>query len=214
MQIIDNWLMGKQNYFVGLAIINSLSKDTALKALLSSGPNSYNTKRLYQELVDLNRKPLAVVAVPEQEPEAAEMPDSDDDVLMAIKNKWMGPYQEMNYLRHQLDVSAANDHSKLIEERRIMAKRILELEKICNQHWSEADYYKKHGKLPNEKESDWPVPTDPKELANAINTCKKNIRRNRLMMAKNPENPVYAKKYTDYKAYHKKLTGDEYKEEN
>jgi hypothetical protein len=212
MQMIDNWLKGNKNYHVGLAIFNSFSSNKQLKELLATGNTPYNHKRLCEELTSLSKKQVVTPKISLEQKETAVLPDSNNKVLQALKNKWQPLYQKMNMLRHNLDATAGDNTATTIEERKKIATEILTLEKECNKIWSDVDYYNEHGKLPEEKDNEWPVPTDPLKLANAINNCKKAIRNNRKKMQENPTKPKYAKLYEDYKQYHVKLTGNEYNE--
>ena len=213
MKIIKNWLDGKRNYHVGLAIFKTVSKDQQLISLFQKGETIYNKKRLEEELQKLMGKPAVTITPIKEQHDTDVMPDSEDAVLQALKNEWMPIYQEMNYMRHELDKYEGNEIAA-IAKRKDLAFDILDKEQQCMLIWKRADIYKQTGKLPEEKDAVWEVPTDPQLLAAAINNCKKNIRRNKLDLRKNPANADAAKRYRDYKAWHIKLTGKEYIEKN
>lgn len=209
--LIEKWLNGSRNYFVGVALLQTYGNDHKLLTLLQSGATAYNKQRLVEALQSIVANKPKLVAKASVDTDV--MPDSKDQVLMAIKNKWMPLYQRMNYLRHELDKYPGN-WPAAIAAREPIVKEVMDLERQIIKLWQTSDHYKEHGKLPDEDDKDWPVPTDPLALANAISNCKKNIRRNRKLMTDNPDKPTYAKLYADYKQYHLKLTGEHYEEKD
>ena len=211
MELISNWLDGNKHYAVGRAIYKALGSDTALHDMFDKGYSDYNQLRLEQELraiIDGGRE-----IVPCIRPETVEMqaPSVTDPILEAIYQEWKPQYMKMNYLRHELDRFEGDDEAS-VTQRKERAVEILQLEKKLNKQWADSNYYKEHGNLPNLPERENPIPTDPVDLANAINNCKRNIRRSRKRTEVNPDHAEYMQLYLNHKEYYKKLTGNEYPE--
>jgi len=101
------------------------SKQEYNVAILNQDPTK-SEKRLLEELTALATVPVITPAVVETL-SVEIMPDSTDNVLMALKNEWMPLYQSMNYKRHQLD-RYQNNSAKAIAERKLLAFEVIELE--------------------------------------------------------------------------------------
>lgn len=214
MQIVQNWLNGPKNYYVGIAIYETIGTDDLLKELFDKGETPYSKKRLEAELrafLDSGGTEILPQATDEQE--SSEMPPADDAILNAIRDEWQPLYQEMNLLRHKLDQYQGNSE-QMIAERDPIAFAILELEQRCMAIWDKREHYLKHGRLPDVEQDELAIPTDPVELGKFLENLKKNIRRNRKKMADQPGKPEYAQLYKDYKFIYQKITGNEYIEKN
>lgn len=134
----------------------------------------------------------------------------DPLVLHSIKNEWQIPYKKMQYLIGQLDQFGSSNKKSAIEKRAALAKEILELEQICNAIWAKRDNYELTGVLENKTAAALVIPSDPIELAELIIRIKKSIRNNRLLMQKNPDNPIYIERFQNYKMQFFKVTGKHY----
>lgn len=198
---------------------NTIGNDQAVKDLISRGETPFAKKLLveaFEKLIAGSSKLKAESTPADTETEV--MQDSFDEVLQSLKEKWVKPYQQMNYLRHQLDtpaLKAEDDDMNSIEainHRKLIASTILDLEQECIQVWNERDYYLKHGKLANVAEANLIIPTDPIKLANLISNTTKNIRRNRKAMTDHPAQPQFAQLYNEYKGKYKQITGKDYDE--
>lgn len=218
MQIIKTWLTGKQNFAVGAIMYRTIGKDQSLKDIFSKGETAASKKLLIQAFERMLQPEQEQPTIPaEAKPDDSEvMPDSFDEVLQSLKTKWTEPYQRMNYLRHQLDKDFDDVNSiEAINYRKSIAFAILQLEQECIKVWKERDYYLKHGKLPNVPETKtFVIPSDPVELANLINSIKKNIRRNRKQLQDNPGDAKYAQLLADYRLKFKQITGKDYDEKD
>jgi len=212
MYVIDQWLKGSRNFITGRAIYQSLAKDKHVLAALEKGKTSFTEDLLLKELQKLNEQPAKPVAQKAAQ-QTAEMPVSADPVLSSIREEWMKPYQEMNYLRHKLD-SMQGDTIALTKEREPICLKILQLEQECMRAWEKRDHYVSNGKLPDVSDKTLQIPEDPIELANLIGNIKRNIRRNRMLMDKHPDKPVYAQNYNEYKTKFHQVTGKAYEEKN
>jgi hypothetical protein len=212
MFAVENWLNGQRNFYVGKSIYKTLGSDQQLKELLEKGKTPIAEQLLLKAMQKLMDKPAAVATSPKTK-EIEVMPDDADPVLHGIHLEWKKPYQEMNYKRHELDRYKGNTIEN-ISKRKELAFEILELEQVCMKIWEKRDYYKKNGKLPDVSEKVIELPDNKIELATLIDSIKKNIRRNRLLMKSRPGNPTYAAKYDKYKLEFKKITGVEYDEKN
>jgi len=184
--------------------------------MFESGYSDYNQLTLERELRAII-EPHNTRITPNEREACAEMqqPEVNYPILESIYEEWKPQYMQMNYLRHELD-SFEGDNESDINERKERAVEILMIEKKLTKQWADSDYYKANGHLPNLPEREWKIPSEPIELANAINNCKRNIRRNRAQINKrkaaNEEYSEYMQLFQYYKDYHLKLTGNEYTE--
>ena len=217
MQILLNWLSGTQNFSVGAMLYQSFGTNQALKDLLEMGETPFAAELLAEELKKLaeNGVKETPMVTDHADLDAAEMPESENEILQALKNEWQPFYQEMNLLRHELDRYGDDNSDAAIAWRKPRARKIKELEQQCIGIWKNRDYYEKHGKLPftAEKHS-LEIPTDAIQLAGLIGNIKKYIRRYRKLMQDKPGEPKYVQLYNDYKQQHKTVTGVEYVEKN
>lgn len=208
MQVVQNWLKGNQNFAAGRAIYNVIGDKPEVKVLLEKGETSFAKSILIDYLASFSIEKLTnvseTVATPEQ------MPDSDNPILIAIKNEWTPLYQKMNYLRHSLDKKFEDENSQeAINYRLPVAKEILELEKQVMQIWEKRDHYLQHGTLPAEQQQKVEIPTEALELATFLNNVKRNIRHNRKMLRENPDNAKYASLLMHYEKLLLEITGKE-----
>lgn len=208
---------------------NTVGGDQNVKDIIAEGETP-QSKKLLVEAFEQMLSPVKEPASPANTPapvtkqsasnakatapsnqESGVMQDSFDEVLQSLKERWTKPYQQMNYLRHQLDKTFDdNDSIEAINYRKGIAGSILELEQECIQVWNERAYYLKNGKLPNVAETKIAVPQDPVKLANLISNITKNIRRNRKAMADHPAQPKYAQLFQEYNSKYKEITGKDY----
>jgi hypothetical protein len=137
----------------------------------------------------------------------------DPYVLTALKNEWQIPYKKMQYLIGQLDQFGNSNKKSAITKRAELAKEILELEQLCNQIWAKRDQYELTGVLENKSADELEIPSDPIALAELIIRIKKSIRNNRLLMQKNPDNPIYIERFKNYKMQYFKATGKHYNDQ-
>ena len=213
MRVIHNWLKSNRDFTVGSMLYQRFGKNEQLKLLLDKGHSSFLQKELAVELQKIAQnsihKPLLLV-----DKEVIEMPGSENDILEAIRKEWLPIYAKMNLLRHELDKYSDRNDWEAIAWRQPRAREIKELEKLCNGIWAKRDYFEKHGKLPFVHEATIEKPTDPVKLANQINNTKRNIRRNRQEMNKPGADPKYAQFYADYKLKLRKLTDEEYNDQD
>jgi hypothetical protein len=193
MTLIDKWLEGKRNFHVGVVLYTQFGKDDKLKKYFGGVPDDLKIERLTSELKKLAEKPKIVLA-PVVNKESEDMPLSKDPVLRALRNEWLGIFQRMQYLRHELDRYHGNDPVTK-SQRHTIAKEILEIEQTCMMIWAKRDEYIKNGTATDEQED---LPTNPIELAKLIEATKKNIRRNKQLSEKNPDNAAYPQKVMKY----------------
>lgn len=207
MQIIDNWIKNGRNFIAGRAIYNTLGTDAGVKELLQQSASPFAVQRLAEELEELNSNGLHKVVVVTST--AAEMPDDDNVVLQAFKKEWLKPYQQMQFVRHDLHKFGNSNTNEAIEYRKMQAFKILLFEQQCNEIWARRNAFAKTGELPKPTETPGVViPTDPLLLGKFIESCKRQIRRNRLQK----ESPAAQQRYLHYKNLYKQATGEDYKE--
>ena len=219
MQNVKKWLEGPRSFLVGRAIYNAVGKDSNLKLLLANGETPQSKSALIkgmQYLLTPSSNDLTPTVAKQLEPveksPMAVMPDSQDRVLQAIKNEWQKPYKEMCYLQGQLDQFGGSNDENAISKRQEIAVQILDMEKLCIKAWAKRDHYQNTGELLEEKKFVIRIPTNPKDIAVLINRIKKNIRNNRQSMKNFPDNPIYARKYLEYKQKYQQVTGEQYQE--
>lgn len=211
MRLIENWLKGSRNYYVGIALYKSLpGANQQLIQLLSKGKTPFAEAELVKAFKAMLSKPV-VKKQPQPDPELDKMPPSADAVMESIRNEWMPLYMRMNTLRHMLWTIEGNTPEK-IAQRQPIAFEVLELEQQCIQLWAKRNHYLQHGRLPEAKEVKVQIPKDPIELATLIENIKRNIRRNKAFATKNPTKAIYVQRYNDYKASYYSVTGKEYVE--
>jgi hypothetical protein len=212
MYVIEKWLNGPRNFYVGKAIYLTVGNDKRLIDVLHKGKTPIAEELLLTALQNLLSKPTPV-KTSKATFETAEMPVDADPVLQSIQQEWKKPYQQMNYKRHQLDQYKGNT-PEMIAIRKPLVFEILELEQQCMKMWKKRDHYLEHGKLPDVSERKVELPTDPVELGKLIESIKKNIRRNRKLIHQHPDKPVYAQKYQEYKQQYESVTGKAYEEKD
>ena len=214
MELIHNWLNGSKHFAVGRAIYKALGSDAALTEMFDKGYSDYNQLTLERELRAI-LEPLGTREMPCERNEAEEMkpPIVNDEVLEKIYEDWKPEYIKMNYLRHELDQFDGTGEV-LANIRKPIATEILMIEKKLIKKWADSDYYKENGHLPNIPSREYHIPENPVELANLINNCKRNIRRNRQRMEKGEETTDYMPLVQYWRDYYFKLTGSEYTEKN
>lgn len=210
MELIRNWLSSKQNFYVGAALYKRFGSNQALKDLLTKGATPFNQQLLLKELQKLATGEVKRTVVFQPMETVIEMPASSNKVLAALKEEWLLPYKQMNYLIQQLD-RYQGDEPGFRQKRGELAQEILAKEQQCMQVWEKRDYYLQHGKLPHAPGADQKIiPTDPSDLGRAIETCKRNIRRNHKKLKDDPTNALHAQRYNEYCDWYEKLTGKKY----
>lgn len=224
MQLIDDWLKNGKNFLVGSCIYDAVGHDNALKQLFEHGETDYAAKRLLEALLAINKgataaasttsPPAKNITKDDADKSMQSMPETDDAVLASIRNEWLPVYKAMNYKVAALDLWGTSNAPEAIADRKKLAQEILDLEQQLMKLWEKADTYKETGKLLDSTQKEFIKPTDPIELANAINTCKRTIRRHRTDMNKHPDKPKYAIKYIQQKELYVQLTGKHYEEKD
>lgn len=237
MRLIENWLSsGRKNFYVGLALYESLDKkDELVVKTLSKGPSVQNEallERLLRKIVEQPTRPqssaiatnslggntLPGYTLPPPPPAktiagpADVMPVTEDSILESFRSEWMAPYQRMNFLRSQLHAHGNANSISAINDRKQKALEILRLEQVCRAIWERRDAYVEHGTISSVQEgaNDLVVPTDPVLLASLIEATKRRIRDWRSRAAKDPANTKAAAKCTHYQDQYFRLTHTHY----
>lgn len=212
MLLIDKWLSGNRNFIIGTNLYKLYGTNTALVNLLEKGETTYSRKLLEEALVEINST-VFVAPLPKPAEVAVRvslpMEEEANIVLDAIHKEWTTQFNEMKHLQHVLD-SYGTDNSQVTREKcKPICKAILELEQSINELWQKRDYYKKHKKLPETKEEDeFVVPTNPLEIAKAIDSATRSLRRNKAALKNNPDKPQYALLIEKYEQRLKLLTNE------
>lgn len=194
MLLIDKWLQGNRNFIIGRNLYQLYGTNNALKNLLDKGETPYHQQLLVNALQEINSSGIKPVEKPiEVALKVAKVMQHDENpVLQSIHQEWTKLYNEMKFYQHQLDVYGSDNSQSTREKCKPICKKVLDLEYEINELWNKRDYYKEHGKLPEVKEVEFVIPTDPLEIARAINTLERNIRRNKAELKKHPDKPQYA----------------------
>lgn len=204
-QLLINWMNSGRSYIVGSILYDKFGHDESVKKLLKTGKSQYTEKALLSAIQSMlkddspkKESPIEITSGMEK------MPESDDNVLQALRKEWMPAYTEMNYKRHQLDQYLEDETDKAVMQRSALAKSILELEQYCMSVWAKREHYIKYSSLPGtsiEKE----VISDPFAAANRISNVKVYIRRYRSELKKNPGNAKAAEMLNHYQQELKQL---------
>ncbi len=201
MEVIKRWLEGSQNFTVGRLYYKQFGKDKVLFQLFDKGETPFAKQKLAEAL-------KALLTEEKKEPQKitetvrlSTMPKGNDGITTAIELEWRPLYQRMNFLRHELDKYGTDNSEKTREACRLICEEILNLEQQCMQCWENLDHYRLHGQLPEVKNVEFVIPTDPLELATLIQTLKRNIRRNKQKAREHIDDATYpalVKKYEEH----------------
>jgi hypothetical protein len=224
MQLIKQWLEGKQNFIVGRILYNQYGNDPKLKALFAKGEKATGAKEaLLQALQALLQVPVLaadtqaaqepVIIQPAAAPEPGKaVPKSEDPIFpkdpveKALQLEWKSKYKAMQYLRLQLE-RYGKDNSLEVQARcKELCQEILALEQNIMSIWKKVDQYRATGKLEEVKETPLEVPADPLELAKKINAVQRYIRRHKTNTINNPDNAKYPALVAKYEEQLKALT--------
>ena len=210
-QLIQKWLDGPQNFIHGRVLFNQFGKDESLKKLFAAGETVESADKLLEALQALAKcgSFTAVVietAVDKKTNVTEEMMLGNDAVEEAIQKDWKAHYTNMNQLRGQLDAYGSDNSPKTIAACNNICADILREERYINYCWEKLDYYRIHGKLPEDKEDDIVIPDDPVKLAKFIQAVTRNIRRNKQLSRENENNPTYPALVIKYESILNKIT--------
>lgn len=206
MELIRSWLNGSRNYNQGVQLYLQYGKDDILRSLFKKeGETTFKKDRLFEALKDLHanfKKSFTQLSearveqesiIPNKSENVSNKPgwdDTDDIVLITLKNDWKKCFSEMKMLQHRLTDIATK------EERCAAAHRILDLDDQCDEFYAKRDYYLEHKKLPEERSDDivgdpvkWPV-----KLANA----RRYVREYKIRLKKDPRSVAFAAKLKKY----------------
>lgn len=212
MLLIDKWLNGNRNFFVGKSLFEMYSTNKAIKALLDKGETAYSHSLLVKELMAINENGTRPVHRVEKEKAILlPMPTGGDSVMKSLEAEWKPKYALMNKLRYDLDKYDGDNSLSVRAICNDLCQQILSLEQECMQIWEKRDYYEKNGRLPDVENKEIEIPTDALKLATFIQSCLRQIRRYR---ATKETNSKHAQLYLDYILKYKKATGNEYQEKD
>lgn len=216
MQLIKNWIEGKQNYLVGRVLYDQYGNDIALKRLFHNrGETPYNKERLLQELsaIAIN-KPSAPISAPKLALDPLHSVEPENDILKAIDKEWKPIYQRMKFLQGQMISLGTCNLPATMLTAKDFAEEILQLEQQCMLIWNKRDFFIDNGRLPDAPAVEPEIPTDPIQLGRFVENCKRQIRRMRNNVKQHPNKPAYAQMLCDWKSKYKKATGNDYSEKN
>lgn len=137
MDAISAWLKNPSDYFLGLEQLRLHAGSSFIMDILSSGPDSFNTARLYEEM----QKVLKTLQTAEKKRE------TEKPVILKTKednaSEMMDKRAELK--AHLRLLSKTNDHI----QRKDIAFEILRIGKKLDGIFAERDFYHEHGYLPS-----------------------------------------------------------------
>ncbi len=214
MGLIKNWLDGQRNFLIGRNILKVYGDNPAILDLLDGNETPFRLELLTSELQRLYNESIApgtiTMVVPglKQEKPEEEKPhviSVDDPVLISLQKQVEPLYNKLKFFHNQLAKYGARNDTSTIQACFPICRDIVKLRKECQEIWSQRDYYKLHGTLPETKLVEVGIPTDPLELARFIDAKGKAIRR-----YKNKNNPEAALKLLENQRLYKLATGKDY----
>ena len=212
MLLIDRWLGGNKNFYIGKNLYEKYGTNKAIKTLLAKGESAYAFALLIKELSAINEKgERPPIVIDKEKAILLPMPKGGDSILKSLEAEWKPLYAQMNFLRYDMDKYGGDNSVAVRAVCHISCKKIIHLEQECMQIWAKRDYYVKHGRLPDVDVRAFVLPTDPLELARLLATCQRQIRRYR---ATKDTNSKHAQIYIDNLAKYKKITGDDFQEKD
>lgn len=163
------------------------------KAALSANKLAQDTNKsapLANSLVDMQAQKKATTEALRSAPieprkEQRRWSEIMDQVERSLFDKWKPLYSELMDLQHQVGTIArqADQDPSLEPEARRMALRILELDKICEQIYSDRNYYLQHNKLP-EGPGDLKIDPDPRTWPKKLENNMRYVRDKKLLLEK------------------------------
>lgn len=172
MEDVRNWLNGSKDYQTGIQLYLKYGDNDLLKRLLTQeGHSEYKFTRLVnalQQMLLTKKDPAkketpakAVQLVTPKKETIKEIPieknwsEKKDTVEQSLFLQWKQTYSEMMNLCARVgelskEASEKNDKSKIDEAGR-MALKILDLDDQCDRLYSDRDFYKANGRLPDEE---------------------------------------------------------------
>ncbi|MGB4775705.1 MAG: hypothetical protein WBP45_11060 [Daejeonella sp.] len=138
MDAIATWLKSPSDYFKGLDLLKSHTGNGFLISVLSSGPDSYNTPTLYEELQKIAKAAEAVIITRETN-KPADLQHKEESA-----NQMMDRRAE---LKAQLRF-LMNDPKALVK-RKDIAFEILRLTSQLDVIFDEKEFYAEHGYVPS-----------------------------------------------------------------
>lgn len=156
----------------------------SLKKLLSTGAEK-----------NIHEKKVAENSVQSVKKAHLGWPESEDQVLTALRLQWKPLFSELNNLSARLyDISKAGieDVAKR-NEAGAMAHRILDLDDECDEYYAKRDYYLEHKRLPDDRNQE-PAIVDPLKLPILLHNAQRYVREFKLKVKNNPSNEKAAAK--------------------
>jgi hypothetical protein len=203
MEVIRHWLNGSRDYATGVRLYDQHGSNKLLKRLFSEeAPNETKKQRLVKELeamlkgqvkevLQVTQLEQRIIQTTKQEAKPARTRWSEkmDEVEKSIFETWKPLYSEMLHLQTTIDALARAGVKDPDQEKQagVMALRIIELDKLCDNLYEERDYYLQHGKR---KESTGPVEISllPEQWHKKLANHQRYIRDYRKQLEKDPTN--------------------------
>ena len=205
MDDIRKWFNGDRNYEKGIQLYLKYGTDPILTRLFTvEGYSDFKNQKLQSALDDIlagspvrdssndiapDPSKFSVISkptIPSSESNETSWPEVKDEVITSLYSKWKPFYAEMMNLVARIgDIAKAgkNDSSKR-KEAGLMAFRILELEDLCDQMYSERNYYLKEGKL-SEQNTPIEIASDPSLWYKKLHNHQRYVREYSAALKKN-----------------------------
>lgn len=127
-------MRGNKDYVTGVSLYTQYGENTALKKTFNSGPNSYTIKKLYEELSKLEHSGDDEEIVLKKK--NTKLPED----IKKLKSNALDMYKDMNHIHEHLEDEGLSD-----EQRKNMAKQILELDDKKTAAFEAVDHFEEKG---------------------------------------------------------------------
>jgi len=193
MQAIQQWLDSGRPYVVGVSLYMRYGHNANLKRLLTTEQQSpFKTEQLHKALLDLVKQEHKTSAAPSAPTPSKVIltwtqPADSNKVELALWHKARLLLKEIGVLHSSLTIITQ------IEARRDAALLLLDKDDELNDVYTQRDYYRLHGHLPEES-NEAGYFSNPFDIARRMQTVKRAIRKFKARVAKNANDVVAAGK--------------------
>lgn len=184
--VIKAWINGTRSYGPGVQLYLQYGTDDDLKTFFMGEKTPFREKKLLEELTLLFRFGANAAPSGNNPVEASDVKTAapTDESLLRLYNKKIALYREKDLLRSRLE-SYQSDF-----ERGIAAHRILQLRREISAIWAAEEYFRTHGRMPEQSAGQV---TSERDIKYQITLANGNLRRIRAQLKKDPTNSRYLK---------------------
>ncbi len=163
MDAIATWLNNPSDYFSGLELLKAHTGESFTIQILSSGPDNFNTPKLYAELEKLQNKADEAKQIREEEkPLELKAKETNAGLLMDERAELKA---QLRFLKDDAGATGA---------RKSLAFRILDISKKLDLIFDEKEFYEQHGFVPS---GEIELDDDPVQLQKRQHTLRTYITR-------------------------------------